>query len=371
MTGYIVAIADNDANEVIGPTRGYYPVIWKTTDGGENWEGPTSVQLDGPNGLGGIVYHLIDDETYVAFFEDTPRDELGYTTGFDMDIAVDHNGDLHMAVVIGPTFETTDYSITSNTGLFGVMDIYTTDGGTSWYAEIMGKPQCFRGLYPDDTYTEDNRVQITTNANHNRIFISWLDTDIEDTDDNNRPNIYARGFNPITLMKTVDAQGADAPYNVTFLSTGWRASHFGTAPEYSIDNDGVYTIPYTYQDMDITDPAVAVQYKYIKNFSFSEADFTIQGVEENIVSKALFKVSQNYPNPVSGQSYFTVSLDEGTDLNLAVTSITGQIISTREIGYKSAGTHTLTIDANDFAPGVYFYTVSTETNKVTRKMIVQ
>ncbi|MCB2207732.1 MAG: T9SS type A sorting domain-containing protein [Bacteroidetes bacterium] len=371
MTGYIVTIGDNDANEVIGDFRGYYPIFWKTTDGGENWEGPTAVQLDGPNGLGGIVYHLIDDETYAAFFEDTPREELGYTTGFDMDVAVDYNGDLHIAVAVGATSTTTDYSISSNEGLFGIMDIYTTDGGTSWYAEIMGHPQCFRGNYPDDTYTEDNRVQITTNADHNRLFISWLDTDIEDQDDNNRPNIYARGFNPATLMKTVDAQGADAPFNVTFLSTAWRAAHFAIAANYSIDDNGTYTIPYTYMEMDVEDVAQPVQYKYIQDFSFSEADFTIQSVNENIASSNLFKVSQNYPNPVMGDTYFTVSLDEGSQLNLEVYSLTGQLVSTRNLGYKSAGSHTVTMNASDLSAGVYFYTVSAGVNKVTHKMIVQ
>jgi hypothetical protein len=371
MTGYIVTIADNDANEVIGDFRGYYPIFWKTTDGGENWEGPTAIQLDGPNGLGGIVYHLIDDETYADFFEDTPREELGYTTGFDMDVAVDHNGNLHIAVAVGATSTTTDYSISSNEGLFGIMDIYTTNGGTSWYAEIMGHPQCFRGNYPDDTYTEDNRVQITTNENHNRLFISWLDTDIEDQDDNNRPNIYARGFNPATLMKTVDAQGADAPFNVTFLSTAWRAAHFAIAANYSIDDNGTYTIPYTYMEMDVEDVAQPVQYKYIQDFSFSEADFTVQSVNENIASADLFKVSQNYPNPVSGQTYFTVSLDEGTNLNLEVYSLTGQVVSAVDLGYKSIGTHTVTINATNLSAGVYFYTVSAGTNKVTHKMIVQ
>jgi hypothetical protein len=371
MTGYIVTIADPGTNEQIGPTRGFYPNYWKSTDGGANWDGPYFIQLDGPNGLGGIVYHLIDDETYVEFFEDTPREELGYTTGFDMDVAVDHNGDLHIAVVIGATSTTTDYSISSNTGLFGVMDIYTTDGGTSWFAEIMGHPQCFRGNYPDDTYTEDNRTQITTSANHDRLFISWLDTDIEDTEDNNRPNIYARGFNPSTLMKTVDAQGADAPFNVTFLSTAWRAAHFAIAANYTIDDNGTYTIPYTYMEMDVEDVAQPVQYKYIKDFSFSEADFTVQSVNENIATADLFKVSQNYPNPVMGDTYFTVSLDAGSQLNLEVYSLTGQLVKTADLGYKSAGTHTITMNANDLSAGVYFYTVSAGVNKVTHKMIVQ
>ena len=124
-------------------------------------------------------------------------------------------------------------------------------------------------------------------------------------------------------------------------------------------------------EMDVEDVAQPVQYKYIQDFSFSEADFTVQSVNENIASADLFKVSQNYPNPVSGQTYFTVSLDEGTNLNLEVYSLTGQVVSVKDLGYKSTGTHTVTIDATDLSAGVYFYTVSAGTNKVTHKMIVQ
>jgi len=92
-------------------------------------------------------------------------------------------------------------------------------------------------------------------------------------------------------------------------------------------------------------------------------------VEENLAQS--FEVSQNYPNPVNGQTYFTVTLNEGADLSLQVYSLTGQIVNTVDYGYKTAGTHTLTINASDLASGVYFYTVSTVANKVTRKMIVQ
>ena len=80
---------------------------------------------------------------------------------------------------------------------------------------------------------------------------------------------------------------------------------------------------------------------------------------------------KNYHNPVNDQTYFTVTLNEGADLSLKVYSLTGQMVNTAYYGYKTAGTHTLTINANELASGVYFYTVSTATNKVTRKMIVQ
>ena len=92
-------------------------------------------------------------------------------------------------------------------------------------------------------------------------------------------------------------------------------------------------------------------------------------VEENMAQS--FEVSQNYPNPVNGQTYFNIKLNEGADLNLEVYSLTGQKVSTANYGYKAAGSHTLTINASNLASGVYFYTVSTVTDKVTRKMIVQ
>ena len=371
MTGYVVTLADDGTNDNIGETFGLYPIFWKTTDGGENWDGPTSIQLDGPNGLGSVVYHLINDSIYSLYFEDTPREDVGYTTAFDLDCAVDNSGDLHIAVVVGAS-ASANYSIASDPGLFGAMDIYTTDGGTTWYGEIMGYPLCFRGYYPDDTYYEDNRIQITTNEAHDKMFISWLDTFDDEEFNNNRPNIFVRGFDPVTLMKTVNRDGKDEPYNVTFLSSGMNKAHFAIAANYCIESDGQYTIPYTYQELDQDDPDTGpVQYKYIQDFSFSDADFTIQGVNDKPALSKNFKVSQNYPNPVNDQTYFTVTLSQGADINVQITSITGQIVQATDYGYKAAGTHTLTINAAGLAPGVYFYTVSTDTNKVTRKMVVR
>jgi hypothetical protein len=84
-----------------------------------------------------------------------------------------------------------------------------------------------------------------------------------------------------------------------------------------------------------------------------------------------FEVSQNYPNPVIGQTYFTVTLNEGATVNVEVYSLTGQMISVIDYGYKTAGTHTIDMNASNLSSGVYFYTVSNGAQKVTHKMIVQ
>ena len=370
LTGYIVALANDGSAEAIGGGSNLYPIYWKTTDGGDNWEGPNFIQLDGPNGIGGIVYNHLTDQAIEELFEPPvpAREDISYTTAFDMNIAVTVGGNLHIAIIIGPTGSDA-YSIVTAKGYIAALDIFTNDGGTTWFAEEMGRVATFRGNFGD--LTEDNRIQITTNKIGDKVFVSWLDTDIEDAEDNDRPNIWCRGFEPATYMKTADGSGNDAPTNVTLFSAGmWQAYYFA-APKWCFSGDGSYVIPFTYQEMDPADAGVPVQFKYLTNFSYSEADFSVQGINDPVeVVNSLGSVSQNFPNPFNNESYVTVNLTEGSNLSLEVYTLTGQMVSAKDYGYRSNGSHTLTINGADLTSGIYFYTVTAGQNKVTHKMIV-
>ena len=371
-TGYIVIIGDDGSAEQPGGFTGLYPIYWKSTDAGETWDGPYFVQLDGPNGIGGIVYHHLSDSAIANLFEPPvpAREDINYTTAFDLNCAVDNNGNLHIAVVIGPTGSDA-YSIITAKGYLAAYDIFTDDGGTTWYAEEMGRVSTFDGTFGD--LTEYNRIQITTTPDHSKIFVSWLDTDIEDADENNQPNIWCRGFDPATYMKTDDGSGNDAPTNVTLFSDGMWQAYFFAAPKYTFDaSDGVYRIPFVYENMDPNDPGQPVQFEYIQDFSFSDANFSVQGLNEHkIADNNVASVSQNFPNPFTGETYVNVSLKEGTNVSLEVYTLTGQKVSAKNYGYLNAGSHNLTISANNLPTGVYFYTVKAGDQKVTRKMIVE
>ena len=370
MTGYIVALGDNGEAEEISGMPSYYPIYWKTTDGGENWSDANVIQLGGANGLGGIVYNHLTDEQIGELFEPPvpSRDEISYTTAFDCDIVVDAGGNLHLAVVIAPT-GSDPYSIITAEGYLGAVDIFTHNGGESWEVEHMGRPRTFRGTFGD--LTEDNRIQITMNEAADMVFVSWLDTDLEDETDNQRPNIWVRGFDPNTYMKTAGSPIVDGPTNVTLFSEGMWQAYFYIASATCFENDGVYTIPFTYEGMaDPSDPAAPVQFKYISDFSFGPADFTTQGVGDNVSTNGISEVSQNFPNPFTGESYVTVTLSEGSNLDMDVYTLTGQKVSSRAYGFMSTGAHTLTINGNNLPSGVYFYTITAGENKVTRKMIV-
>lgn len=375
MTGYICVLADNGEAEQIGGNLNIYPIIIKTTDGGETWGDPFAVQMDGPDGIGGIVYHLITDEQIAELFEAPvpTREEISYTTAFDCDIIVDKNNNLHIGMQIAPT-GADPYSIVTAEGYLTAVDMFTTDGGTTWEIETLGKPRTFRGTFGD--LTEDNRTQITTNADRDVIFVTWLDTDLEEEVDNNRPNLWCRGFDPFHpdgYRLTAGAGGADAPTNVTNFSAGMWQSYFGTVAQMALEpTPGTFVIPMTYEEMDPNDPAVPVQYKYITDFKFTDADFSLTGINERIKAESkIAEVSQNYPNPFNGKTYVTVNLAEGSDLSLNVYTITGQQVAAQNHGYNTAGAHTLTIDGSNLTPGVYFYTVTAGESKVTQKMIVE
>lgn len=370
MTGYISVLGNDGAAEQMGGFSNVYPIYWKTTDGGENWTGPNYIQLDGPAGIGGIVYHHLTDQLIEELFEPPVpvREDISYTTAFDHDIAVDANGNLHIGVIIGPT-GSDPQSITTASGYLAAIDLFTTDGGTTWYAEEMGRPATFRGNFGD--ISEDNRIRITTDWLGKKIFVSWLDTDIEDAEDNDRPNIWCRGFIPATYMKTVDAEGNDAATNVTLFSEGMWQSYFGNASKYCFTNDNGYNIPFVYEDMDPADDAAPLRLKYIQNFYFTDADFTVQGLEDNYVTQQFTEVSQNFPNPFNNETFVSLSLGNDSYVTMNVYSITGQVVLSKDYGLMVHGSHTLSINGAMLTSGVYFYSITAGETTFTRKMIVE
>ncbi|OFZ06659.1 MAG: hypothetical protein A2338_00890 [Bacteroidetes bacterium RIFOXYB12_FULL_41_6] len=84
-----------------------------------------------------------------------------------------------------------------------------------------------------------------------------------------------------------------------------------------------------------------------------------------------FEITQNFPNPFSGQTYVEVSLNIASNVSLEVYTLTGQKVVANSYGLKSIGNHTLKIDGSQLTTGVYFYTVTAGQNKVTHKMMVE
>ena len=361
MTGWMMVI--NDDGALPFSEGGLYPQLYKTTDGGESWEDPIYCELSGPDGISEIVYDWLTDDEIEAFFEPPApdRDEILYTTAFDFDMVVDMNNNPHIAVCVG--IGSGEYSIYTPADYIAIFDIFTFDGGESWHAYEMGRLTTFRGTFGD--LTEDNRVNASVTRDGSKVFISWLDTHFEGMEDNNQPDIFCAGVDVATNART-------ETYNVTEFTDAWLQAYFFVAPYYVFEVDGEYIIPFTYEDMDPNDPAAAVTFMYIQDFSFSQGDFIIDGTDDlPVIAQDIITVSQNYPNPFSKTSFVNVELNESANLSLEVFNLMGQKVYEINAGHVYAGTHQLKIDGNDLQSGVYFYTVKADASSVTHKMIIE
>ncbi len=378
MIGYILVLAD--IGEVsISEGQSYYPVLWRTEDGGESWTDPIPVAIAGEDGIDAVLNYLSDEEIAELFVEPLPdRDEIPFTTSFDCDLSVDAFGNPHIAVVIGvtggdPYSILTGISPSSGYAFTSVFMLSSVDKGEegSWFGHEMGRPVSFRGNFGD--LTEDNRIQISRTPAGDKMFVAWLDTDTTVSAENNAPDIWARGFDLVTNSLTADENGNDMPTNVTFGSEGtFSAYFFAMGNEVFVDGMGNYTIPFVYENMTPTDPAQPVQFKYIQDFMFTDADFLWVGVEENEMARVNFaEVSQSMPNPATNNAKFTVTLQENTSVNIQVTNLMGQTVKTFPTQSMQAGANTVNINVSDLTSGVYFYTVEAGNEAITKKMIVK
>ncbi|NQU88574.1 MAG: T9SS type A sorting domain-containing protein [Mariniphaga sp.] len=127
-----------------------------------------------------------------------------------------------------------------------------------------------------------------------------------------------------------------------------------------------------YQTDYIPGLALDGDHSYVDNIIYHAAlpKGDLVAVPENNNTFTQENVSQNYPNPFNNTSIVIVRLEKASQLSLEAFNMTGQKVYEISNGKVGAGSHTLTIDASNLSPGVYFYTVFAGEDAVTKKMIV-
>jgi hypothetical protein len=92
-----------------------------------------------------------------------------------------------------------------------------------------------------------------------------------------------------------------------------------------------------------------------------------QGIQG--ISHDKFDVSQNLPNPVNSKTQININLPKPSEIKLKIANVIGNTISNTTINGRQ-GINTIWIDASEYSPGIYFYSVSDEENSITKRMIV-
>jgi hypothetical protein len=88
-----------------------------------------------------------------------------------------------------------------------------------------------------------------------------------------------------------------------------------------------------------------------------------------------FGIDQNYPNPFNARTTIAFELGSRSDVNVAVYSITGEMVATLAEREYDAGSHFISWDGTDaygntVSSGIYFYKIEAGNYTQTRKMLL-
>lgn len=113
---------------------------------------------------------------------------------------------------------------------------------------------------------------------------------------------------------------------------------------------------------DITNSAIAAQSKYSNVLTANEPELKADQ----------FGVTQNYPNPVKGETSFAVNIPSNGKATIELFDLSGRKVQTVYDNDLKRGKHTFTINTVDLNSGIYFYRTAYEgLEKVMKMMVVK
>jgi hypothetical protein len=360
--GYYWTVGRDSSND----TRAYMPIVWKTVNGGTSWSKMPVFDFSTLS----VITDMLQPMKGVTPATSRPM------FSSSLDGVVDANGDLHLMALVKAASSNNDdslgysYYVANGDFLNPIFDVYTTS--TGWDARHLGDIYTIAVPGAEGGYGSigwDLRLQAGKTYDGTKVFASWTDSDTSIAPIgsaglllNMFPDIYVAGWDVISGKQT-------AATNFTSGTAIYGDCFFQYMSDIIMADNGTYTIPMTEIDKDV-DPINPITHNYVSGITFTDADFVVNPGFKTTVDN-IASVSQNRPNPFNGNTQIDVNLTKSTNMSIAVINITGQKVYEMNYGTQSAGTHTISINSDNLASGIYFYTVYAGNSSVTKKMIVR
>ena len=93
------------------------------------------------------------------------------------------------------------------------------------------------------------------------------------------------------------------------------------------------------------------------------------GIEEADRSNGM-GLGQNFPNPAEGSTVIPFDLEKATDLTFQVHDMSGKLVLEQVLGTRGAGPHRIELDTRAMQSGVYFYSLTSDEVRLTKRMTV-
>ncbi len=81
-------------------------------------------------------------------------------------------------------------------------------------------------------------------------------------------------------------------------------------------------------------------------------------------------MGQNYPNPFDVDTRIDYSIANSGHVTFEVVDVTGKVVFFQDMGTVGAGDYSMTLAGATLKPGAYYYTLSVNDSRVTKRMVV-
>ncbi|MDP2807689.1 MAG: T9SS type A sorting domain-containing protein, partial [bacterium] len=96
----------------------------------------------------------------------------------------------------------------------------------------------------------------------------------------------------------------------------------------------------------------------------------VEGQPQADLKPEAFVLGNSYPNPAKGQITFSYQLPKAGRASLEIYNMLGQTVQRFDLGYRPAGTHSLSWNSSQAVQGVYFYRLQAGDYSSTKKLVV-
>jgi hypothetical protein len=392
--GYVMIIGARCGTS--GTTKGYQPIVYKTTNSGASWSLLPVQDFMTPQFQG-----LVD--RMWSTYSNTNLAVPFFLGGEGLDMAVDVNNNLHIATTVVGSYsnhnDSLDYTSSwgSNMysypygGSFGFPTIYdfytTTSGGWNYHiVDSMGTEgpsgASTGGGYASNPWGPSGayitaRIQISHSPDRKKMFYSWTESDTVATGGlywNIYPNIRSRGFD-VTIDKVT--QRLNVTDLVTSPDNASAQSWFHNMSNRTITTNTTLAtneIPFVISYNASSDINLQTTHYYIKGASFTQTDFTTNpmrpvGIQSLAGNASSFDVVA-YPNPASGSTTISVKMTDAKPIAIDIYNAVGSLMQTVNVNGQ-IGSNNVTLDISKLSSGVYFYNVKADNNLSKGKLIVE
>ncbi|HBS86131.1 MAG TPA: hypothetical protein DEA97_06215 [Bacteroidales bacterium] len=228
----------------------------------------------------------------------------------------------------------------------------SSDNGASWSFPLRVNSDPFT----TEAHNYYSSIFVKPNGD---IKVSWYDRRDDPTNNLITHYYYATSSNFGSSFGT-NYQASSVPTD--FSTIGSQNSNFGIGEYTQVLASSGYTIP-VWCDGRGNDGLVNVYMAFIND--------NPTGIYEVSPVTDKLSVSTIFPNPVSDEINFNITLAEASEVDLTIVDITGKAISSVSKGTYTKGKHTINLKAEELSAGKYFLNVRTSLGNSVRAFMVK